>query len=92
MAKLQVAFDIYDRLKKSGLELTLHSFHTALRGSSYLKAGGVQELYAHMRSRPNLTPKDRTFAYVFRAVASCGGGLPASWMIEVLHTSQFLPC
>lgn len=89
--QMQVGFDVYDRLKRSGLELTLHSFHTALRGSSYLKAAGVQEVYAHLRSQPKVTPRERTFAYVFRAVASCGGGLPASWIIEVLHVA-YSPC
>lgn len=88
MGQLQVAFDIYDRLKESGLELTLHSFHTALQGGSYLKAVGVQELFAQMRDRPDLKLKDKTFAYVFRAVASCGGGFPASWIIQV-HTLFF---
>ena len=88
--QMQVAFDIYDRLKRSGLELTLHSFHTALKGSSYLKAAGIQELYSQMRNRPDLHLKDRTFAYVFRAVASCGGSFPASWIIQVQSASLFL--
>ena len=61
----------------------------ALKGSSYLKAAGVQELYAQMRDTPDLNLKDRTFAYVFRAVASCGGGFPAYWIIQV-HIASVL--
>ena len=79
---LQLAFEIYDQLKRSGLELTLHSFHTALKGSSHLRAEGLQELYAHMH-RQDLVLKDKTFSYVFRAAASCGGGVSASWIIQV---------
>lgn len=80
---LQLAFDIYGRLKKSGQQLTLHTYHTVLRGSTYLKAEGVQELYAEMRSRQDLAFKDKTFAYVLRAAANCGGGIAASWIIQV---------
>ena len=80
---LQLAFDIYGRLKKSGLELTLHSYHTALRGSAHLGAQGLQELYAQMRDRQDLQLKDKTFAYVFRGAANCGAAVPASWVIQV---------
>jgi len=69
------------------LELTLHSYHTALRGSKYLKADGVQTLYAEMMSNPDLVLKDKTFGYVFRAAADCGGQMQASWLIQVCTVS-----
>lgn len=85
---LQLAFDIYDRLKRSGLELTLHSYHTALKGSRYLKAAGLQTLYAELMGRHDLILKDKTFGYVFRAAATCGDHLPASWIIQVQSARQ----
>lgn len=89
---LQLAFKIYDRLKSSTLELTLHSYHTVLKGSKHLRGAGLQSLYAEMIASQNLTLKDKTFGYVFRAAASCGEALPASWLIQVgmLKLSRWL--
>ncbi len=80
---LQTAFKIYDQLQRSGLELTLHSYHTVLKGSRHLQATGLQSLYAQMLADRNLVLKDKTFGYVFRAAATCGEGLPAAWLIQV---------
>ncbi|KAA6419381.1 MAG: hypothetical protein FRX49_10640, partial [Trebouxia sp. A1-2] len=82
--KYKIAFRIYDQLQRSGLELTLHSYHTVLKGSRHLQATGLQDLYAQMIADRNLVLKDKTFGYVFRAAATCGEGLPASWLIQVL--------
>ncbi|KAL0055731.1 hypothetical protein WJX82_003881 [Trebouxia sp. C0006] len=82
--KYKIAFKIYDQLQRSGLELTLHSYHTVLKGSRHLQATGLQSLYAQMIKDRNLVLKDKTFGYVFRAAATCGEGLPASWLIQVL--------
>ncbi|KAL0019221.1 hypothetical protein WJX77_010459 [Trebouxia sp. C0004] len=82
--KYKIAFKIYDQLQRSGLELTLHSYHTVLKGSRHLQATGLQSLYAQMIADNNLVFKDKTFGYVFRAAATCGEGLPASWLIQVL--------
>ncbi len=83
---LQIAFKIYDQLQCSGLELTLHSYHTVLKGSRHLQAAGLQSLYAQMIADGNLVLKDKTFGYVFRAAATCGEGLPASWLIQVCRS------
>ena len=80
---LQLGFEIYDRLTMSGLELTLHSYHTALRGSAHLGSKSLQQLYVQMRDRPDLQLKDKTFAYVFRAAATCCAPVHASWVIQV---------
>ncbi len=83
---LQLAFKIYDQLQGSGLELTLHSYHTVLKGSRHLQATGLQSLYAQMIADRNVVLKDKTFGYVFRAAATCGEGLPASWLIQVCQS------
>ena len=83
---LQLAFMIYDQLQHSGLELTLHSYHTVLKGSRHLQATGLQSLYAQMIADRNLVLKDKTFGYMFRAAATCGEGLPASWLIQVCQS------
>ena len=84
---LQEAFAIYDRLKTSGLPLTLHSYHTAFTGSAHLQAQSVQDLYAQMMAQEGLILKDTTFSFVLRAAANCGEGLPASWTIQVSDCS-----
>lgn len=81
---LQAAFDIFATMRPRGIQPTLLTFHTLLKGTSYLQAAGLLDLYAQMLHTEGLVPTDVTFHYVFRAASRCSIGLPASWLFQVL--------
>ena len=81
---MQAAFSIFATMQPQGIKPTLQTFHTLLKGSSHLKAAGLQDLYAQMLGTRSLVLTDVTFHYVLRAAIKCSNGLPASWLFQVL--------
>ena len=77
---VQEAFDLWDRLRASGQDLTLHSYHVALSGS---QGQHLQDLYAELMSQHNLPVRDVTFGIVLKAAANSGDNLPAAWTLQV---------
>ena len=92
-AALQAGFDIYATMQPRGIRPNLSTFHSLLKGTSFLKAPGLRQLYSQMLSLQHIRPTDVTFHYVLRAAARCCNGLPAAWLFQVTFCPRVVvPC
>ena len=48
-----------------------------------MSAAALQKLYTEMVNKPDLVLKEKTFDYLFRAAATCGEFMQASWLLQV---------
>lgn len=70
-------------MQPQGISPSLATFHSLLKGTSFLDSSGLRQLYSQMLSLQHISPTDVTFHYVFRAAARCCKDLPAAWLFQV---------